>query len=362
MSICTETNKNRDMIFCTLFNSGYLDRGLLMYESLKEACDNDFRLYVIAFDEDSYRVLSEIEDKNLITISRGEFESPEIVELKESRSAREYMWTCSSLSIEYVLEKYKEDSCTYIDADLYFYSSPRRIFDEIETARADVAIMEHGYVDVPENIRYINYSGKYCVEFNFFRNNDNGRRVLAWWRDSCIECCQELQDGIHFGDQKYLEQFLNLFNNVYVIQNEYSGIAPWNLAKYRYIDDVNGIPRVVDYSNTSTPEFIIFFHFQQISFLSQNLVDIHAHMYPRKIDKLLCDRLYVEYVYKLLCKRSRIKEDYDIDLWKCTEFATKERFVDFLGELFKYERNIEIFLRRLLRWILYRKNDYVSII
>ncbi|MCH8325738.1 MAG: hypothetical protein IIB83_04125 [Bacteroidetes bacterium] len=32
----------------------------------------------------------------------------------------------------YVLEKYKVENCTYLDADLFFYSSPKPIFDELD--------------------------------------------------------------------------------------------------------------------------------------------------------------------------------------------------------------------------------------
>ena len=39
-----------DMLnFCTLFDSNYIDRALVMYQSLEAVLD-DFKLYVIAFD------------------------------------------------------------------------------------------------------------------------------------------------------------------------------------------------------------------------------------------------------------------------------------------------------------------------
>ena len=60
-------------------------------------------------------------------ISLKEFEDEELLRIKPSRSIAEYCWTCTSSTILYVLEKYKVESCTYLDADLFFYSSPSPI-------------------------------------------------------------------------------------------------------------------------------------------------------------------------------------------------------------------------------------------
>ena len=56
------------MIFCTLFNSGYLDKGLVLLQSLHEVSD-DFRLYVVAFDDECYSILSQYHDEHLRVIS-----------------------------------------------------------------------------------------------------------------------------------------------------------------------------------------------------------------------------------------------------------------------------------------------------
>ena len=183
------------MVFSTLFNSGYLDKGLALLQSLRETAGKNFRLYVVAFDDKCYDILSQFVDDNLIVISLEEFETPTLLKVKQTRTEQEYCWTCSCHTIKYVIETYEESQCTYIDADMYFYQNPQILFDEIERSGCDVSIIEHGFVPCKENQRLMRFSGKYCVEFNTFFATENGMNILNWWCERCIECCTSKADG-----------------------------------------------------------------------------------------------------------------------------------------------------------------------
>ena len=65
-------------------------------------------------------------------VHHSEIEDEALLKLKEERSKAEYCWTCTPVTIEYVLKHFKEPSCTYIDADLYFFADPQVLFDEME--------------------------------------------------------------------------------------------------------------------------------------------------------------------------------------------------------------------------------------
>src|SRR4051812_18081280 len=84
--------------FCTLFNSSYLSRGVVMYESLQKYC-SDFHLYVFAFDEVSCNYLRSKNFPSMTVISLREFEDAELLRVKPTRSAGEYCWTCTSSTI-----------------------------------------------------------------------------------------------------------------------------------------------------------------------------------------------------------------------------------------------------------------------
>lgn len=345
------------MVFCTLFNSGYIDKGLVMFDSLRNVSDN-FKLYIVAFDDTCYTILKEISDEHLIPISLNEFEDERLLNAKTNRTEQEYCWTCSCHAIKYVLEKYHEDVCTYIDADMFFYSDPQVLFNEIEANQCDVSIIEHRLVDCMENSRVLKLSGRFCVEFNTFYATENGMRILEWWCDRCIELCTATPDGIHFGDQKYLDDWEERFDGVHVLQHLGAGVAPWNIARYKFggVED----EKIYLYHKQSKKLVpLVFYHFQAMKYLENGMVDIGVNMYPGYAEPELCDILYQPYLSMVEEKRIWLKEKYFLDLSnRYTEgFSKKEYFFDdILGE-----RTPFIVFRKLWRMFIRKKRDYCRI-
>lgn len=346
-------------IFVTVFNRNYLDKGLVLFQSLKNNV-GEFKLYVLALDELSYKVLSEMQEPELIPIHRNDFEDDTLRALSASRTEREYCWTCSSLSILYVLDQYKENICTYIDADMYFYSSPATLFDELYDRRADVGIMRHGFLTVKENERYLKNSGEFCVEFNTFRNNENGRKVLEWWCKCCIKECTEQMTEESFGDQKYVEQFLDIFKGVHVYENIGAGVAPWNVGRFLIASNANDDSIIVTDKRTRNSSKLIFYHFQQIRYISSTCVDINANMYPGRISKYVLKQIYVNYLELLNQVRKNICLEYNFNLSAETQLVKKTKTIDFIAETIKFERDVLIAISRLARWMIRKNRDYIS--
>lgn len=349
------------MIFCTLFNSGYLDKGLALLQSLREVTD-DFRLYVVAFDNKCYQILSQYADKDLTVISMADFETPELLKAKENRTEQEYCWTCSCHTIKHVLETYGEKHCTYIDADMYFYSDPQILIDEIECSGCDVSIIEHGFIQNKENMRYINTSGKYCIEFNTFYATENGMKILNWWCDRCLEYCTAQADGVYFGDQKYLDDWLDRFEGVHVIQNQGAGVAPWNLARYSYVDKAGEGRSLMLRDKETKQEFpLIFYHYQQIRYCAENQVDIGLYMYPHNVTLRLRDALYQPYFQVVRKYRRILKEKNNFDLDANAKYTEKYSYWRLLKELVRFERDPLIALQRLWRIIFRKRKDIMEV-
>lgn len=350
-------DKEKTMVFCTLFNSGYLDKGIVMYQSLQRVCD-DFRLYIIAFDDKCYEVLQQYKCEHLIPISMDEFEDTRLKQAKANRTAQEYCWTCSCFSIKYVLEKYNEKVCTYIDADMFFYANPRVLFDEIEQSGCDVSIIEHRLSDNKENRRVLLLSGRFCIEFNTFYATENGMHILNWWCDRCFELCTAVQDGVHFGDQKYLDDWEQRFNGVHVLQHGGAGVAPWNIARYQLENyDNNTIRLSMKKNGKNIP--LIFYHFQAMKYLENNEVDVGINMYPGYSQPKLYRFLYNGYLEKIEEQRKILTEKYGLDLSKqvSSRFDKKRFFMqDIMGE-----RTPSIFISKIWRLLVRKNRDYIQL-
>jgi len=290
------------MIFCTLFDSNYLDKGIVLYKSLNN-CTNEFKLYVVCMDDISYSILRQMNLDSLYPIKLSDFMTEELKIARMNRSRAEFCWTCSSCSIEYVLDKYKESICTYIDADMYFYSNPKCLFDEL--GDNSIGIIEHRNNDNMEGRYYEKIAGPYCVEFNTFRNDARGRKALSWWKEQCLNCCSADTNGKTFGDQKYLEDWPARFDGVHIYSNPGAGIAPWNISQYKYTKDNN----ITINGKIITP---IFYHFHAMEYINDEKVNIHVFYRNFMTDSRLVNWFYVDYLKKINHERLTLGNDYKL--------------------------------------------------
>lgn len=298
-----------NQVYCTLYNSNYLDKGLVLYDSLCE-CAKDFKLYVLCMDDKCYEVLTDLRQDRLIPIRLSDFETcndEQLIKVKQNRTFGEYCWTCTPSLILYVIEKFKESVCTYIDADMYFYHDPQILIDEMDEEGKTVMVTPHRFSD--DNINS-EVNGIYCVEFNTFVKETNSLELLKKWRQDCFDCCTSINDGVHFGDQKYLDNWPNDYSEfVHVCQNVGAGIAPWNIERYRG-DSQNCFS--VYYNNTPLLHPIIFYHFQHMTYIDRNNVKTSILSGKDNVDYDLLKRLYTDYLYKIERKKRMLESTYDI--------------------------------------------------
>ncbi len=285
----TRNSKSRaPYYFCTYFDRNYLVRGLTLFRSLSNHAE-PFVLWVLCFDDFTYNVLSKINLPNLKPISLREFEHGDnaLLAAKQNRSRVEYYFTCTpSLSL-YILNKFPEaDLITYLDADLFFYSDPTPIYEEL--AKRSVLIVEHRF---PEHVRHDEEKfGIYNVGFASFRNDMHGRQCLQWWRERCIEWCYDRAEEGLFADQKYLDDWPDRFREVVVLQHKGGGLAPWNWMNY----DI----QFQDGTITVDGDRLIFFHFHHLKAVNWWMYDTGLSGY-KKVPFTLRRRIYVPYVRAL---------------------------------------------------------------
>lgn len=328
--------------FCTLFNSYYLTRGIAMYESLQKY-SKDFHLYVFAFDDYTFNILNEKKLPNTTIISLHEFEDERLLSVKSGRTIGEYCWTSTGSTIKYCIERFSLNSCTYLDADLYFFSDPKVLLDETKDERT--LITEHRYTKKYDQTKS---SGKYCVQFMTFYNNPQSMQALNWWVDACIDWCFARSENGKFGDQKYLDDWTTRFKNVHVLENLGGGVAPWNVQQYNFYKQDDSIIGVETKTNQSFD--LVFFHFHALKELGNDQIDLSSYSLSQNV----IDLIYTPYIQHL----NRLNLDYHLIPSKN---QTKQNYHRTLSYLFKRVLKEPSTVLRFFRKKIFEKNNIYTI-
>ena len=277
--------------YCTLFDKNYLPHVLSLHDSLERNI-SDFTLYCLCMDDESRQFLQSIKSESIIPIWYVQLENhyPELLNAKTNRSKVEYYFTCSSAICSYVFDNYKDiELLTYLDADLYFFSSPAPIYAELKNA--SVGIIEHGFSFFGK--RYLKY-GRFNVGWVSFRNDQSGRKCLEDWRKNCLEWCfDRLEDG-KFADQKYLDYWPAMYSGVHIITHAGANLAPWNVGRFRLklAPDTHQI--LVNNQN------LIFYHFASFKQVDTNSYITNVSKYLVPLTGILRNNIYIPYLRSLI--------------------------------------------------------------
>lgn len=350
--------------YCTLFDKNYLDKGLVLIESLRKY-NTDSNIYVLAMDEKCYEILNAVNTYKVILVHLSDFETPELRDAKKNRSRGEYCWTCAAHFIYYVLMKNKEEYCTYLDADMYFYDNPNKLVDEMVNAGKSVQIIEHRFRNGFAGKMQESLSGKYCVEFNTFKNNDAGKKVLITWKNQTIQQCEMSGSAEHFGDQMYLNDWMDKYDCVNILQDIGAGLAPWNINRYKLLKEVNGEIWTL-YDNGNNPVRVVFYHFHDLKYVSRNKVNIGVHKRYWKLNMELTYKLYGDYLKKIKGKKEWLEKEYGLYPFIQGNAVGKEENLGLWGRIKRLfagnaYKNIRFRIGNYLKIFLFQKYDIINI-
>lgn len=271
--------------FCTYFDQNYLVRGLTLYRSLARHA-SPFVLWVLCFDDRTHDALCKLDLPNLrpVSLQAVERDDQALLATKEHRSQVEYYFTCTPSWLLYLLKHFSAlDSVTYLDADLFFYSSPQPIYEEM--GEQSVLIVGHRF---PRELRSWEIYGIYNVGFLAFRNDSYGRDCLHWWRERCLEWCYDRVEDGRFADQKYLDDWPVRFRQVVALQHKGAGLAPWN------IDDYSLVYRKGRVLVDSQP--LVFFHFHSFKQLDRWVYDPGLARFGAQASSVVKQHIYAPYI------------------------------------------------------------------
>ena len=257
-----------------------------MLDSLNKWASN-FTLHVICMDRHTYEYLKNSKKPNfrLYQIENVEKKIKDLKVAKNNRNKVEYFFTCSPAVCKYILLKNpKISSITYLDSDIYFFSSPKIIFEEI--GDNSIAIIEHRFHWITK--RQIKY-GRFNVGWVTFKNDTEGNKCLDRWLKDCLDWCYQKVEKERFGDQKYLNKWPTLYKKLKIIENIGANVAIWNIKNYKWSFKNDRV-----YVN-NTP--LIFYHFA-------NVFQIDNYRFNTNLSRVLMPlrRVLKENVYEVFLK------------------------------------------------------------
>ncbi len=278
--------------YCTYFNRAYLLKGLALSASLLRH-DPSAKLDVLCMDKYSQDILDKLAIPGVTTISLADFEDSALKKAKSNRSLVEYFWTCTPSLPRYVLAHHPDlDLVSYLDADLYFYSSPQAIIQEL--GDESIYLVEHRY---PQDQQYRdNISGRFNVAVQIWRNDREGRACINWWRQKCNEWCYLKEEPGRFGDQLYLNEWPKRYNRVRISANLGINTAPWNVAQYQVTQKHREV-----YINSDR---LVVYHFHQLEYFNPSNYE-YAHGY--QFDPSTIKHIYQPYLHELNTQFKRVR-------------------------------------------------------
>ena len=214
--------------YCTYFDINYLAKGLALIESMQTYCQ-PYHLWVLALCDETETTLNLLGLPNVSIVSMSDFETPELLAIKENRSPIEYIWTCTGKWILHMLDAAPEiNHLNYIDADLLFFSDPEPIFEEI--GDAPIGITPHRF---SPRMRAWLKIGEFNVGLIYVKRCLSGLSCIQEWAGKCIEWCYWRHENDQYCDQKYLNEW-PMHWGAHSIQHKGANLAPWNQEQYGY--------------------------------------------------------------------------------------------------------------------------------
>lgn len=310
IGLCRNCAKNMTHHFCTLFDRNYLYKGVALYRSLEKHCP-DFKLWILCMDDLTSEVLRGMNLKQVELILLDDFLTDKLRDARKERSIAEFSWTCAANVCSHLLKSEEVDMITYLDADMYFYADPMVLFDEM--GDKSIAIVRHNFS--PER-NYLEKTGKYNVAWVSFRNDAYGRRASSWWSEQVLNWCYDRYEDGKFGDQLYLDDWTERFDNVHVIAHTGADVAPWNMNNHT----LSKKGEQIFFGDLP----LIFYHFHGFHLLAKGgFLPAGNYFFREELIKLV----YGPYYEELLRIKDLIEEKYPSFSYGFKKLSIKEIFL-----------------------------------
>jgi len=285
-------------VYCTYFDHNYLARALLTIRSLR-LYDTSTRIYILALSDLCETVMRELALPNveIIPLPMLEQAYPELAALKLERTRMEYYFTLTPFLPHYVFAATPADRVTYLDMDLYFFSSPKPMLDSL--GQASVAITPHRFsFEYREHFIF----GLFNVAWITYRRCAEGLDCLNSYKADCTSWCHDrLEDG-RFGDQKYLDSWPQRYSSLRIIEHKGINLAPWNVDNYDL--------RMKNQKLMVDGEPLVFYHFSGMGTRPDASADTYVATRPGAGRDVLIRHVVKPYLRRLENQRANLHQRF----------------------------------------------------
>jgi hypothetical protein len=231
----TNEDEEKDTFhLCTIFNKDYLVRGLALYISLKKYMSG-LHFWILCADDLSYNFMKKINLENTTIFHLKNLEDKKLYKAKETRKTYEYCWTLKAPFIQFILKNnYNINSVLYCDSDLFFFTDARKIYKEWGNASIFISKLWM-------NPRSEKAFGSFSAGLIGFKRDRTAFKCLRWWKIQCIRWCYNKIEEGRWSDQKYLDCWPKMFENVKITENKGINLGPWDIKRVDITKNKNSI-------------------------------------------------------------------------------------------------------------------------
>lgn len=207
------------VVFATLFSSAYLLQGLALVDSLIEKYPES-KIYLALLDDFTISTFREkYSNSSRVIFDNSSIKKKYEKRIRNSERISEVIFSLKPDVISEAMLNVKGEMYFYCDADLYFFN--RFNFEKLTQ---DVVLTEHLFQN---NLAGHSVYGKFNGGLVGFSKSLDSLKCLEWWKNKCREStAHDPLKGI-VGDQKYLENFLDLVPSIKVMKTPSMNQSVW---------------------------------------------------------------------------------------------------------------------------------------
>jgi hypothetical protein len=248
--------KNRGILasninLCTIFDENYALQGLTMINSANKYFSGKINWHILALTSKCEVNLEKLNLSSTTIYSLSDIKSVDLPKLSQGRKWSEFCFASGPIFLSFLSSILNDgDILGYVDADCYFFNDINLGLDNFSQ---DIEIQIHEHRFSNDRIEWLQKSGRFNVGLVIGSVGETFRKCLTRWQKQVIEDSSVDETRGTCGDQKYLDEWPNLYESLQIMKSHGMGVAPWNL---------NGTVIEKDgYSFFADSDPLIFFHF-----------------------------------------------------------------------------------------------------